>query len=199
MEESCSRCQAVKPRDQFPTRRGSGKITRPRMCSECRNRADREKSLRWAERNPEAARLRYKVYEQRHNDVRRARWHEDPAYREQNKLAAKRWRGRNSDKYLPKLRRRHQEMRQAVIEMYGGSCACCNESTWEFLSIDHVNGGGSQARKAGESVAALRRKLLSHGSPHPDYQLLCHNCNAALGHYGYCPHQVNTAQEKLGA
>jgi hypothetical protein len=178
--------------EDFPPRTGAGKIKRRRMCQACRNAADYAKSKRWAEANPEAARERYRRYDQRHNAARRARWHMDPEYRERNKAAAKRWRARNRETYLPKLRDRHRQLRRAVIELYGRACACCGESTVEFLAIDHVNGGGNQARKAGELAATLCRKLLEHGQPHPDYRLLCHNCNSALGYYGYCPHQAPT-------
>jgi hypothetical protein len=39
------------------------------------------------------------------------------------------------------------------------------------------------------SATSLWTKLLRLGTPHPDYRVLCHNCNTALGFYGYCPHQ----------
>lgn len=77
-----------------------------------------------------------------------------------------------------------------MIAAYGGKCGCCAESTWEFLTIDHVGGGGHQERKR------LKKKgtdfylwLRRNGWPQDDYRLLCYNCNLACGFYGHCPHQ----------
>jgi hypothetical protein len=72
-------------------------------------------------------------------------------------------------------------------------CACCGETRLEFLALDHINGGGS--RHAKEINFKLARWLKSQGYP-DGYRVLCHNCNFALGHYGYCPHE---AGEKLQA
>jgi len=79
--------------------------------------------------------------------------------------------------------------RLRVLEHYGGSppkCACCGESLLEFLTIDHINGGGNKERqKRGFNTAYyLERENYPSG-----YRVLCMNCNFALGHYKYCPHQ----------
>jgi len=31
--------------------------------------------------------------------------------------------------------------------------------------------------------------LKRHGYPADEFRVLCHNCNAARGYYGYCPHE----------
>ena len=72
---------------------------------------------------------------------------------------------------------------------YGGDpprCACCGERLWEFLSIDHIDGGG----KAHISSIGftLTRWLKRRGYPR-GFRVLCHNCNFAIGHYGSCPHE----------
>src|SRR6266550_4283288 len=33
-------------------------------------------------------------------------------------------------------------VRQAVLDAYGNSCACCGETEQEFLQLDHIHGGG---------------------------------------------------------
>lgn len=71
------------------------------------------------------------------------------------------------------------------------SCACCGESRYEFLSIDHIDGSGAKHRKTiGKRViwAWLRR----HNYP-PGFQVLCMNCNWAKGKLGYCPHERERA------
>jgi hypothetical protein len=76
-----------------------------------------------------------------------------------------------------------------VIEGYGSKCACCGESEKNFLSIDHVNGGGRQERKRIGSGSAFHAKIIKANFP-PEYRVLCHNCNFSNGIYGFCPHQT---------
>lgn len=40
-------------------------------------------------------------------------------------------------------KRRRKELRMHVLNHYGGKCVCCGTTTMEFLSIDHINDGGS--------------------------------------------------------
>lgn len=65
-------------------------------------------------------------------------------------------------------------------------CACCGEKHLEFLSIDHINGGGNKHRQK-EGYARIYRWLRQHDYP-DGYRVLCHNCNQSIGLYGYCPH-----------
>lgn len=66
-------------------------------------------------------------------------------------------------------------------------CACCHESHHQFLTIDHVNGGGRQHRE--EAGGPLYRHLKRNGFPSdPPMQVLCFNCNLCRGWYGTCVH-----------
>lgn len=80
-----------------------------------------------------------------------------------------------------------KELRQKVIDAYGGCCACCGETRFEFLAIDHVNGGGRKEREVLSSWQ-LVNKVYKLDCP-PEYQILCHNCNSAKGWWGFCPHE----------
>ena len=91
-----------------------------------------------------------------------------------------------------------KRIRESVIKLLGGCCACCNESRREFLAIDHVNGGGSQERKA-LSVKTLCRRLLKGTYSRTKVRILCHNCNVSLGIYGYCPHKLAAAHSAQAA
>ena len=87
-----------------------------------------------------------------------------------------------------------KEMRRAkraadknlVIQKYGSKCACCDESTREFLSIVRIEPVGHfKKRKLG-----LNRKLIKEGFP-PGYRVLCWSCNCSrnvLG--GECEHDL---------
>jgi len=90
------------------------------------------------------------------------------------------------------LKRSRLKRRLALIEHYGGQCACCGEFRYQFLAIDHINGGGTQHRasvgKGDAFFAWLKREGLPEG-----YRVLCHNCNLAIGFYGACPHTEERA------
>jgi hypothetical protein len=100
----------------------------------------------------------------------------------------------NKEKIRTKARERNRRCRRETIEAYGGKCACCGEPTFEFLALDHVNGGGTQHRRELGNVQKLYRWLKLNNYP-DTFRLLCHNCNSARGYYGYCPHQLKTSTE----
>ena len=81
----------------------------------------------------------------------------------------------------------HRELRQKAFEGYGGKCSCCGEKRFEFLAIDHVNGGGRKERET-MSTNQIARQIVKSNFP-SNYRVLCHNCNQAIGWYGKCPHE----------
>ena len=90
---------------------------------------------------------------------------------------------------------RTKKYRVIVLQYYSKStipfCACCGEKEYSFLSIDHINGGGTKHRKefgvtlgkGGTIIQWIKRNNFPDG-----FQILCHNCNMAKGFYGKCPH-----------
>ena len=89
-------------------------------------------------------------------------------------------------------REKRQALRNEVIDAYGGKCACCGETHREFLSIDHIEGGGGSHRRTLAETGNYSRKLYpflkAEGFPKDKYRLLCMNCNWARMMYGHCPH-----------
>jgi hypothetical protein len=84
---------------------------------------------------------------------------------------------------------RDREARLKVFRYYSGEnycCACCGETNYEFLAIDHINDNGSKHRKE-IGKRSMARWLISNDYP-DGFRILCHNCNQSLGLYGYCPH-----------
>jgi len=72
-----------------------------------------------------------------------------------------------------------------VLKHYGYKCACCGESTFAFLDIDHVHGDGHEHRKI------VKRRIIEWAirNNYPkDLQILCSNCNQAKARFGICPH-----------
>jgi hypothetical protein len=86
-------------------------------------------------------------------------------------------------------RQYYRQLKQRVIDAYGGKCLCCGETHFEFLTIDHINGGGRKDRMKHKG-AGFYAHLEKRGFPKQGYRLLCMNCNFALGKYGHCPHQA---------
>jgi hypothetical protein len=67
-------------------------------------------------------------------------------------------------------------------------CVCCGESNFEFLSFDHINGGG---RKHREEIKSYQMPYWLKKNGYPEgFRVLCHNCNQSYGMWGYCPHQL---------
>ena len=94
-------------------------------------------------------------------------------------------------KYIEKRHAHSRELRLSVLEHYSTSppeCACCGETKVHFLTIDHINGGGHKHLRTigGNLYIWLRKNNYPLG-----FRVLCMNCNFAIGHYGFCPHQVS--------
>ena len=96
------------------------------------------------------------------------------------------WRAKNREHLRRFAKTKRNELRAQVLQAYGGHCACCGEQERDFLTIDHVNGGGTAHRKAihGKVYDQLRREGFPTG-----YRVLCWNCNWAHRLNGSCPHQ----------
>jgi hypothetical protein len=94
----------------------------------------------------------------------------------------KKWMKANPDYYT----QRYRDRKSLVFEHYGKFCVCCGESNPEFLTIDHIRGGGTKHRE--EIGPGLYDWLIRNDFP-VGFRTLCFNCNMSLGSYGYCPHQ----------
>lgn len=93
-------------------------------------------------------------------------------------------------------RLRRANLRKEVILAYGSRCVCCGETHDEFLTIDHINGGGNAHRKtlANMSSATFYQWLKANNFPKDGFRCLCANCNFARGYKGYCPHERERQQ-----
>jgi len=93
----------------------------------------------------------------------------------------------NRDECMKKMRARHRANRELCFQHYGRKCACCGESRYEFLALDHIFGRGREHRDMVGNK--LCRWLIKNNFP-PGFRTLCHNCNSAIGYFGYCPHEL---------
>lgn len=87
-------------------------------------------------------------------------------------------------------RRNRRAAREEVLKHYGKRCECCGETAVEFLTIDHINGGGNKHRRELGNRGGYRFYLWLIRNNYPDgYRVLCFNCNCAIAFSGACPHQ----------
>lgn len=82
-----------------------------------------------------------------------------------------------------------KKIKLEVINEYGGKCVCCGETNPGFLTIDHINKNGAEARRRNTAQTKIYNWLKTNGYPKDNYQLLCYNCNCASYRYGECPHK----------
>lgn len=171
MDKICSKCKQAKDvsefrfRADYPNRLDS-------WCKSCNSKSNSE----YKKEHPYDSKLapgRKETYKK---------------YYQKNKQKIKEWASKNRDALNEKVRARKRKLREEFIKAYGGKCECCGESRYEFLTLEHKNGGGWQHRKKikGASLVPILKRM---GFPKDEYGLLCWNCNASKGVYGYCPHE----------
>jgi len=145
-----------------------------------------------------------KKYREKHPDKRK-RW-QDPKqkawmkkYREKHRekllILNKKWNFENRVEQSIKKKKIYNRYRMDILIHYSNGvpqCACCGELEYEFLTIDHIAGGGRKhtttIRMRGNN---FYRYLILNNFP-DGYQILCMNCNHAIGRQnsdGVCPHQ----------
>lgn len=88
------------------------------------------------------------------------------------------------------------QRRDVVLAFYGGNnptCACCGEPHKEFLTIDHIGGGGCKHIK--EIKTDIYRWLIKNNFP-PGFRIFCWNCNCATRFGKPCPHEIERQQKQ---
>lgn len=180
------------------TSRGSRAISVDNMRTEEQKRKNAEYMRRYRQGDREETRARNRKWRLEHPE----QWQQiqktsNKKYREKNRERLNENNRKSYHANLEKQRERGRDkakrIRLAVLTHYGLSCACCGESTYQFLTIDHINGGGGKHRRSIGSMGGwtFYRWLIKNEFP-KEFQTLCFNCNISKGLYGHCPHQLNT-------
>lgn len=142
-----------------------------------------ESSKKWYWRNPE-----------KHRQEVRERYRNNP---EKYRATAKTYMHKNPEKHRAYVKIYYQKLKIDVLSHYSygvPECFCCGEDRIEFLSVDHIDGGGNKHRKEiGRNGARFYLWLRQNNFP-PGYRVLCHNCNQSFGLFGYCPHEIERKQ-----
>ena len=108
------------------------------------------------------------------------------ATRRRGKERVRRWREANPEKYETSLKRlrltargKALERKREVIIYYGGGklmCVTCGEGRLACLSIDHIEGGGTNHRRQLRAWGDLFYRWLKAQNYPKGYQTLCMNC-----------------------
>lgn len=121
----------------------------------------REANKRYRQNNPD------KVKETKEQ------WKKDPVLRAKINKRRKAW---------------NKEFKYKLIKLLGGQCECCQDTTLEFLQIDHVNKDGKKHRaEIGRSVQ-LYRDMYKNPKKY-QLRILCANCHFAITNSSICPHK----------
>lgn len=154
--------------------------------TESRKRKNREATKRYRLRHPERIRAQKRAWYRRKKK-------QSPRYFAR---ILRQRRKKNPGVYRQYARSAHDKIRLKVLSKYCGGkpkCMCpgCDVSKLEFLTLQHIHGGGTKQRHA------LRR----HGTGinfyywvrkygYPKYlTVFCANCNLAESRFGGCPHR----------
>lgn len=160
-------------------------------CSTCGETKDElkfcksNKTRGYSYRCKECLRKKRRDYYKKHRDLELARAIEYRRTHKRDLAKERKW-----------SRNRRRKVRLEVLTHYGGNppkCACCGETIMEFLTIDHIHGGGNKHRKkvmrnAKRAGSEFYYWLRKNGFPE-GFQVLCYNCNCAKAYCGICPHQ----------
>jgi predicted restriction endonuclease len=166
----------------------------------------REYNRLWAKNNPEkvkAQRLKNKEgkAEYRKNYYQENKEEENMASRlyyqnnkqkvnRQRKEYAKNWRTNHKELCAQYSYEANQRIKKKIFDYYGHKCTCCGETEEAFLTLDHINGGGTKHRKEiGFGTKPLYMWLIKHNFP-PEFQTLCMNCQFGKRYGHICPHQL---------
>lgn len=103
------------------------------------------------------------------------------------------WKAKKPSHVKEYMKERCRRIRATLIAGYGGKCTCCGEATIEFLTLEHLNGGGRAHRGTRGSLTVFN-EVIRDGFP-KEYTILCMNCNFAKRFGKQCPHAL--AREAL--
>ena len=138
----------------------------------------------------EQRKIHYEKNKDKINKQRRE-YEKSPDVKKRKSIHHKKWRENNLERakeITNKSKKKYEDrIKKLVFEHYGEKCLCCGEDNITFLTIDHINGGGTKHRKKiGMKICVW---LFKNNFP-DGFQTLCFNCNWGKHiNGGICPHQ----------
>jgi len=154
----------------------------------------REYDQRWYKKNKERLLLSKKEYYQKHKEEIKSKQRE---YRIKNPERVRVLERKSYQKHIKSKRdyskQYHQKLKLEVLSHYSSGqpkCKCCGEVIIQFLTIDHIDGGGHKEREKLNRFGYNFYIWLRKNNYPENYQVLCYNCNCGKkGNNGVCPHR----------
>lgn len=97
--------------------------------------------------------------------------------------------GKTPQEIKDKVAAHRAKVKAEVFAAYGGKCFCCSEADWHFLTIDHIDGGGSKHRQSGLKNKSFYTWLRLNEFP-PGFRVACLNCQHGVKGGKTCPHRL---------
>lgn len=160
MNITCNKCGELKSVVELVSSKGT-KIRR--ICHPCELIRQKEKQKR-----------NWLISPERQKEIKRKSYH------------------KHRDKSLERQKKYREKLRFDVLNYYSEGamkCRCCDEEENVFLTIDHINGGGTMERKISGGGGHHTYRFIKKNNYPKGYQVLCFNCNNAKHRLGICPHQ----------
>lgn len=122
---------------------------------------------------------------------KKIRYESDEEYRKIKINYSQNYRKENRHEIRKKDQIRQKELKQKMINGYGGECKCCGEENIGFLTVDNIHGGGQEHRRKVGTGKAFYLWIIRNN--YPDYlQILCYNCNLGRSkNNDICPHDTS--------
>lgn len=97
---------------------------------------------------------------------------------------------KNREKKIERMRLYGKKQKELILNHYGKGCACCGEREIVFLTIDHINGGGTKHRKSLSGGGRFFYRWIIKNNFPSGLRVLCFNCNSGRAlNKGICPHE----------
>lgn len=84
--------------------------------------------------------------------------------------------------------RNYYKNKKECLDHYKHKCRCCGETIFEFLTIEHINGGGRKHREENK-ITNMWLWLIKNKFP-DGFEILCYNCNCGKRLNRICPHEM---------
>ena len=169
----CKTCGQVKPLTEFYSDSGKGNRDGHRTaCKPCFNEAASQRRLK---KHDEAL-------------AREARFRAEN--REMLRERGRQWARDNMAQQIEYQRQYTADLKRQVLAHYGQSCACCGCGDFDQLTVDHIDGNGSEHRielfGSQKSAGRIFYLWLIRNDFPAGYQILCNLCNNSKGKTGRC-------------
>ena len=126
-------------------------------------------------------------------------WYQNQSseYKRNISVANQNWASNNKSRLAISKKKWVKKIKLEVFNHYTNNnirCQCpsnqCTETHIEFMTIDHIEGGGTQHRKELSQKGTTQYVWIKNNNYPLGFRILCMNCNFAFGIIGYCPHSV---------